>query len=90
MLTNNVNSRRARSSWAGPQLGDGDERESRRAAVISNMESRLTTVDEIKKPIHTLKFLNDIEYKQVGAGRPAAQRKLHVLRSAGPEHGRDA
>ena len=44
-------------------LGDDDEREARRAAVISDMESRLATLGQITKPIHTLKFLNNIEYK---------------------------
>ena len=38
-------------------LGDDDEREERRAAVIVDMQSRLTTVGQITKP---LKFLNNV------------------------------
>ena len=49
-------------------LGDDDDCEARRAAVIAEMESRLLTVGEIKKPIQTLKFVNNLEYKTVGQG----------------------
>ena len=43
------------------QLGDDGDREARRAVVIADMESRLATVGEIKKPIQTLKLVNNIE-----------------------------
>ena len=37
-------------TWLHAQLVDDDERESRRAAVLADMETRLATVGEITKP----------------------------------------
>ena len=48
------------------QLGDDEEREARRAAVLRDMETRLAALGTISKPVHTLKFLNSVAYKAVG------------------------
>ena len=43
----------ARAAAGQVQLGDDDDREARRAAVIAEMDSRLATVGEITRRVHS-------------------------------------
>ena len=52
------------------QLGDDDARTARGLAVLADMETRLAALGEISKPVHVLKFLNNLEYKAVGGAIP--------------------
>ena len=58
-------------------LGDDDEREERRAAVIVDMQSRLTTVGQITKPIQTLKFLNNVSLARTALCPKTLRRSMH-------------
>ena len=48
------------------QLGDDDARTARGLALLADTETRLAALGEISKPVHALKFLNNLEYKAVG------------------------
>ena len=47
-------------------LGDEEEREARRAAILTDMQERITALGEITKPKHMISFLNGVAYKTVG------------------------
>ena len=38
--------------------------------MLADMETRLAALGEISKPVHVLKFLNNLEYKAVGGAIP--------------------